>query len=169
MPLHLRPLDVSKDLEGVRSVLIVSCPVCPSVSLAIETASPFIEVSRRGLTTRAFQDHIAEIRESLEQHGIRTAVLSMYIPVPTMCLWTQGQRKRLLKHAKDFEAVLVLGCDSAKHTVQRALNDADCRVVLAMRMTGITNATTKLRFPMTVSLEETTCVDLEERSSAEAP
>jgi hypothetical protein len=154
MPLHLEPLSVSRDLENVTSVLIVSCPVCPPVSLAVQKDSPFIEVFKSGFKTDAFEDHIKEIREPLEQRGVRTGVFSMYVPLPTMCLWTQGQRRRLLKRVKDFEAVLVLGCDSATYTVQQALKDTECQIIQAMHMTGITNATVKFQFPMTVKLEE---------------
>ena len=158
MPLHLEPLDVSGDLDDITSVLIVSCPVCPPVSLAIQRNSPFIELFKSGLKTPAFEDHIKQIREQLEQRGVRTGALSMYAPLPTMCLWTRGQRKRLLKRAKDFDAVLVLGCDSATYTVRQALKDTGCQIIQAMRMTGITNATVKFQFPMTVNLEETTRV-----------
>lgn len=37
MPLHLEPVDLSDELERYESVLIVSCPICPPVSLAAET------------------------------------------------------------------------------------------------------------------------------------
>jgi hypothetical protein len=158
VPLHLEPLDVTGDLENVASVLIVSCPVCPPVSLAIQKGTPFIEVFKSGLKTGAFEDHVQEIRQRLEQRGVRTGVFSTYAPVPTMCLWTRGQRRRLLKRATKFEAVLVLGCDSATHTVQHALEGIDCQIIPAMRLTGITNATVKFELPMTITLEETTCV-----------
>ena len=154
MPLHLEPLDVTGDLENVNSVLIVSCPVCPPVSLAIQKGSPFIELFRSGLKTGAFEDYIEEIREPLEQRGLRTGVFSIYAPLPAMCLWTKAQRRRLLQRAKDFEAVMVLGCDSATYTVQKALKDTECQVIQAMRMTGITNAIVRFQFPMTVKLEE---------------
>ena len=158
MPLHLEPVDVSRELGDATSVLIVPCPVCPPVSLAIQRRSPFIELFKSGIKTRAFEDYISEIREPLEQRGVRTGVFAIYAPLPTMCLWTQGQRKRLLKRAKDFEAAIVLGCDSATYTVEQALEGTGCRVVPAMRMTGITNAAVKLRFPATVTLEEKTRV-----------
>jgi hypothetical protein len=154
VPLHLEPLDLTGDLDKVTSVLIVSCPVCPPVSLAVQKGSPFIELFNSGIKTRAFEDHIDEIRGRLEQRGIRTGVFSIYAPLPTMCLWTNGQRRRLLQRAKDFEAVLVLGCDSATYTVQKALKDTECQVLQAMRMTGITNAIVKFQFPTTVKLEE---------------
>jgi hypothetical protein len=140
------PVDVSEHLQNVSSVLIVSCPVCPPVSLAIQKSAPFIEV------------FIKEIRESLEKQGVRTGVFCTYAPVPTMCLWTKGQRKRLLKRARDYEAVLVLGCESATYSVRQALRGTECRIVEAMHMTGITNATLKFQPPMTLTLEEQTRV-----------
>ena len=159
MPLRLEPLDVSAELENISSILIVSCPVCPPVSLAIERRSPFLEVFKRGLRTGAFEDHIQGIREPLEQRGIRTDVFSLYGPVPMMCLWTKGQRRRLSKRARAFDAVLVLGCDSATHSARRALEDSGCRTIQAMKVTGITNAAVKFQFPGTVTLEEATRVD----------
>jgi hypothetical protein len=166
MPLHLEPLDVTDDLENITSVLIVSCPVCPPVSLAVQNGSPFIEVFKSGLKTGAFEDHVNEIRQALEQRGVRTGVCTMYAPVPTMCLWTGGQRRRLFKRAKDYEAVLVLGCDSATYTVQQALKETDCQVIQAMNLTGITNATVKFMFPMAIKLEETTCLREGEKRDA---
>ena len=154
MALYLEPLDVTGDLDDVASVMIVSCPVCPPVSLAIQRDSPFMEVFKSGLKTRAFEDHIDAIREPLEKNGVRVGVFSTYVPVPTMCLWTQGQRKRLLERAADFEAAIVLGCDSATYTVRQALRDTECRVIQAMRVTGLANATVKLQFPMTIKLEK---------------
>jgi hypothetical protein len=168
MPLHLEPRNVSADLKNVSSVLIVSCPVCPPVSLAMQRGSPFIELFKRGLKTGAFEDLIKEIREPLEQRGVRTGVFSLYAPLPMMCLWTQGQRKRLLKRARNFEAVLVLGCDSATHSVQQELMDTECLVLPAMRMTGITNAIVKFQFPMTLHLEKATQVGAGEGTGKEA-
>jgi hypothetical protein len=69
-----------------------------------------------------------------------------------MCLWTKGQRSRFLKRARDYDAVLVLGCDSATYTAKEALKNTDCQVIRGMRMTGITNASVQFRFPMTIDL-----------------
>jgi hypothetical protein len=124
MPLHLEPVDVSVDLENVRSVLIVSCPVCPPVSLAIQKGTPFIDIFKSGIKTPAFEDHIQNIRESLERRGVRTGVFSMYAPVPTMCLWTRGQHKRLRRRAKDFEAV---AGGAQRHRVPDHARNADDR------------------------------------------
>jgi hypothetical protein len=154
MPLHLEPLDLSNELEEYESVLIVSCPICPPVSIAAERQSPVIEFFKSGVKTRAYEDHLKEIRESLEKRGIRTSLLTFYVPSPMLCLWTAGQRKRLLKRASDFDAVLVMGCESARYTVEHALEGTDCKVLLAMQLVGITNATLKPRFPSTIAFED---------------
>ena len=113
MPINLQPKDVSDDLQNVSSVLIVLCPVCPQFSLAMQQNSPWIEFFKYGLKTGALEDHIKEIRRPLEKRGVRTGVFTMRLPLPMMCLWTKGQRKRLLKRAKNYEVAVVLGCDSA--------------------------------------------------------
>lgn len=160
MPINLEPTDVFGDLEDVNSVLIVLCPVCPQFSLAMRKDSPWIEFFKNGLKTGALEDHIKEIRDPLEKRGVRTGVFTMRLPLPMMCLWTTGQRKRLLKRAKGYEAVVVLGCDSAAFTAQQVLKSTDCRVIQAMRMVGITNATITHRFPLTFELRDTTRVQI---------
>ena len=160
MPINLEPTDVSGDLEDVNSALIVLCPVCPQFSLAMRKDSPWIEFLKNGVKTGALEDHIREIRDPLEKRGVRTGVFTMRLPLPMMCLWTKGQRKRLLKRAKDYEAVVVLGCDSATFTAQQVLKGTGCLVIQAMRMVGITNATITHRFPLTFELQDTTRVQI---------
>lgn len=154
MPLYMEPLDVVADLDGINSVLIVSCPICPPISLSMREKTPFIEFFKHGLKTPAFEDYISSIREPLESRGVRTDVLTMFLPCPMMCLWTKGQRDRLVERAKGYEAVLVLGCNSATQTATDALKDSDCRVIQAMRMKSMANATTKFRLPMNVEFEK---------------
>lgn len=163
MPLHLQPLDFSVELENHKSVLIVSCPVCPPVSLATDKDSPLIEFFKHGIKTGAYEDYLHEIRESLEQRGVKTDVFTSYVPCAATCLWTRGQRNRLLKHAKDYDAALVMGCESARHTVEQTLKSTACEVLLAMQLVGITNASLKFQFPLTVKLENLARVNANER------
>ena len=163
MPLHLEPIDLSDQLQTYRSVLIVSCPVCPPVSLASDNDSPFIEFFKHGIKTPAFEDHLSGIREPLERDGIRTGVFTSYLPCAATCLWTKGQRSRLLKKAREYDAALVMGCESARYTVEETLKDAGCDVILAMQLVGITNAKLKFGFPLTVSLDSLARVSANER------
>jgi len=63
-------------------------------------------------------------------------------------MWTSAQRKKLGKAAKNHEAVIVLGCDSATETVREAVN---CKVIEGMKVSGIMNATLKFHFPCDLS------------------
>jgi hypothetical protein len=121
--------------------------------LAMQQNSPFIEFFKRGLKTGAFEDYIQSIRKPLEQRGVRTGAYSIHTPTPMMCLWMKWQRSRLLKRARNYEAVLVLGCDSATYTVQETLKNTACQVIQGMQMIGTTNATLKVRLPLTIDLD----------------
>ncbi|MBU2675681.1 MAG: hypothetical protein KJP16_01270 [Gammaproteobacteria bacterium] len=153
MPVNLIPKDVSSDLAGLSSVLIASCPVCPPMCIAMQKQEPFIEFFKHGIKTAAFEDYIQSIRHSLEQQGVRTGVFSIHTPTPMMCLWTEGQRKRLRKRAKDYEAVLILACDSGTESAKDALKELDCQVIQSLDMDGVINATTTIHFPLTVIME----------------
>ena len=167
MPLHMEPLEVSVDPRTVASVLIVSCPVCPPVSLAIRRSSPLIELLQTGLRTGAFEAYVDELREPLERIGVRTDVYTRYTPFPTMCLWTNGQRLKLRRRAAEHDLVLVLGCASATRTVEEALEGTECRVVQAMRADGLTNAKLRYRFPATLLLEQAGRVAEDEAATRE--
>ncbi len=153
MPILLEPRDVTEDLKGFKSVLIVSCPMCPPMSLAMQKKKPFIELFKHGIKTEVFEDYIKSVREPLEQRGVQTEVYTTRVPSPLMCLWTQGQRDAFLERARKYEAVLVMGCTSAISTVKEVLKNTDCRIIPAMRMKAIANATMKFRFPFTIGLD----------------
>ena len=153
MPVNLTPRDVSSELAGFNSVLIASCPVCPPMCLAMQEQEPFIEFFKHGTKTAAFEDHIQSIRDSLTQRGVRTGVFCIHTPTPMMCLWTKRQRARLQKRAKHYEAVLIMACDSGTESAKDALKDTDCHIVQALDMDGVINATTSIRFPLTVVME----------------
>lgn len=153
MPVKLTPRDVSSDLAGFNSVLIASCPVCPPMCLAMQKEEPFIEFFKHGTKTAAFEDHIQSIRDSLEERGVRTGVLSLHVPTPMMCLWTKRQRARLRKRAEGYEAVLIMACDSGTESAKDALKDTACEVIQSLDMDGVINATTSIHFPLTVVME----------------
>ena len=162
MPLHLEPLNLSDELKSYRSVLLVSCPVCPPASLAGDNNSPFIEFFKHGIKTPAYEEHLKELRKSMEAKGIRTGVFTSYLPCPTTCMWTAGQRNRLRKRAMNYDAALVMGCESAQCTVEETLKGTKCDAILGMRLVGITNAKLKLKFPLNIKLDGPMRVDAHE-------
>jgi hypothetical protein len=153
MPLHLKPLDLFERLKSYNSVLIVSCPVCPPASLASDNDTPLIQFFKHGIKTPAFEEYVDELKESLEREGIRTGVFTSYLPCPTTCMWTPGQRKRLLRRAREYDAALVMGCTSAQCTVEETLKDTDCDAILGMQLVGVTNARLKFEFPLNIMLD----------------
>ena len=161
MPLLLEPVDVVDQLGDARSVLIASCPICPAFSLAMTEATPLFGIDSGVPRLMALKDHVTGLAQALETRGIRTDTFTIYAPLPMMCLWTEGQRNRLVKRARTFDVVLVLGCDSAAYTVKRALEDSRVRVIQAMRMIGITNAAVGYEAPMKLVLEHATRVPVE--------
>jgi hypothetical protein len=158
MPVHLEPLDVAAELAPFRAVLLVACPVCPPVSLALQEDARLIEFFRHGIRTEAFEDYVRTLRAGLEQAGKRTGVFRIHTPLPMVCLWTEGQRRRLRRRARGYDAVLVLGCDSATRTVKDSLADTARPVFQSMRMTGLSNATAEFRWPLNIELKHGTDV-----------
>ena len=71
-----------------------------------------------------------------------------------MCMWTSGKRKKLQKHAEKYEAVIVLGCDSATETVRDVVKSTDCKVIEGMKVTGIMNAKLSFHLPSNISFED---------------
>ena len=159
MPLHLESLKLADRLKSYQSVLLVSCPVCPPASLASDSDSPLIEFFKHGIKTPAYEEHLKELRKSMEAKGIRAGVFTSYFPCPTTCMWTAGQRNRLRKRAIDYDAALVMGCESAQCTVEETLKGTKCDAILGMRLVGITNAKLKLEFPLNIKLDSPIRVD----------
>ena len=154
MPILLERREFTDDIEGCTSVLIVSCPVCPAMSLALETETPLLEFFKHGIKTEAFEELVASIRNELAERGVRTDTFVSRVPTPLMCVWTEGQRERLREHAKGFDAAVIMGCSSAMHTAEHALKETGCKVIAGMRMKGIANATMKIHPSLTVTVEK---------------
>lgn len=163
MPLHLEPLDLAGKLRDYKSVLIVSCPVCPPASVASDNDAPLMQFFKHGIKTPAYENLLGGLREDLERDEIKTDVFTSYLPCAAACLWTAGQRNRLLKRARGFDAALVMGCESARCTVEDTLKNTDCDVLPGMQLVGITNARLKFEFPMNVRLDHPSRVKANER------
>ena len=152
MPIFLEPQNDFSTLHHFKSVLIVPCPICPAVSLAIQQNKPYMEILRHFLATGALREHVASLKGDLKRHGIRTGIFTSYLPMPLMCLWSAGQRRRLRKRARGYEAVAVLGCDAATFNVASALEPLDCAVVQMMQVAGIVAAIPSFEGPLHLRL-----------------
>jgi hypothetical protein len=154
MPFHLTDRDISPDIAGARSILIVPCRFCPAASLAVRERKPYIELLRSFLRTRSYESYVEALKSRLEREGIRTGVFDSRWPHQFVaCMWTAGHRKDLARRAMAYDAVIVLGCDAAVDTVRSCLESQDCRVIPGMEVEGIMNVVPSLRFPFDISLE----------------
>lgn len=155
MPVHLRDLDVLPELEGASSALIVPCNMCPAVTVAVEEEKPFIRLFRHFLKSAPFERHVKTLQSSLSDQGVRTEVFRSDLPHQWfVCMWPSGRRKKLQKAAKQYDAAIVLGCDTATETVRESLESTGCKVIEGQEVTGFTNAKIRFRLPCNVCFEE---------------
>lgn len=152
MPLYLNDVDVVPEVEGARSVLIVPCRMCPASTLSLRNNRPFFEFFKTFFRSPALEEYVKALQSRLEEQGINAGVY--YSRQFLACAWTLGERKRLLKRSKQYDAAIVLGCDSATESVRDALNSTGCKVIQGMKVAGIVNVKVSFRFPGTLSLED---------------
>jgi len=164
MPIHFDDLDVVSQAEGLSSALIVPCNMCPAVTVAARENKPFLRLFRHFLKSAPFDQYLRTLQARLKEEGVSTKVFASNIPHQWfMCMWTAGQRRKLQEQAKRYDAVIVLGCDSATETVRDVVESANCKVIEGMAVSGITNA--KLRFGLsgTVSFDDCRTVPMSPR------
>ncbi len=171
MPFYLKDRELSSDLVGVRSALIVPCRFCPAAALAVRTKSPYMELSRSFPRTAAYESYIQALKSRLEGQGIRTEVFDSKSPLQyVVCMWGAGRREKLARQAAGYDAVIVLGCDAAAETARQATKSNGCRVIQGMEAEGIMNVAPSVQFPFKVRLEVRSVTRvLEHDAGASAP
>ena len=154
MPIHFNDLDVVSEAAGLRSALIVPCNMCPAATVAVREKKPFMQLFRSFLKSLPFEQYIKELQSRLREQGVNTKVFrSNLYHQWFMCMWTSAQRKKLKSTVRNYEAVVVLGCDSATETVRDAVKSTDCKVIEGMKVAGIMNATLRFHLPCNISFE----------------
>jgi len=152
MPIHFDDLDVVSEIAGLRSALIVPCNMCPAVTVALRENKPFMQLHRSFLKSAPFEKYIRDLQARLEEEGVETDVFrSKLYHQWFMCMWTEARQKKLRRCAEKYDAVIVLGCDSATVTVRDAVESTNCKVVEGMKVTGIMNAKLRFHLPGTIS------------------
>jgi hypothetical protein len=168
MPIHFSDRDVASEVAGLSSVLIVPCYMCPAVTVSVREKKPFIQLFKSFLKSAPFDQYIKTLQYRLKEHGVKTRVFkSMPSHEWFMCMWTSGKRKKLRKYAERYDAVLVLGCDSATETVREALKSTDCKVIEGMEVAGIMNAQIRFHLPGNVSFENSKIVPISQMNQKE--
>ena len=154
MPIHLEELDVVSEAEGLGSALIVACNMCAGASLAMKEERPFLQFFGHLLKSPPLQRHIKELHAQLRAKGVRTkefrgGIIQQFF----LCLWTSRQRNKFQQCAKEYEAVIVLGCESAIRTAADSVKGTNCNVIKGMEVAGIMNTKPRFHFPGNISFE----------------
>jgi hypothetical protein len=161
MPFILDDVDVVSEVAGLSSALIVPCNMCPAINQAVREEKPFIQLFRSFLKSDPFEQHVKELQSQLMEQGIRTEIFASNIPYQWfLCMWTSGQRKKLQERARQYQAVIAMGCDSATATVRDAVKGTDAKVIEGMEVVGFLNAQMKFHLPCNISFEDCTMVPM---------
>ena len=170
MPIHFNDRDVISEVAGLSSALIVPCYMCPAVTVSVREEKPFIQLFKSFLKSAPYEQYITTLRSQLEDHGVKTKVFKS---APShewfMCMWTSGKRNKLQRLAEKYDAVIVLGCDSATETVREAVKSTGCKVIEGMEVAGIMNAQIRLHLPGNVSFDNCKIVPISQQNSGDTP
>lgn len=154
MPIHFHDIDITPEISGLESALIVPCIMCPAVTIAIREQKPLMKFLRNPFKSAPFEKYLESLQSRLLEQGVKNDVFkSRLYPHWFLCMWSAGRRRKLAKQARDYDAVIVLGCDSATATIRDAVQPSGCKVIEAMEVGGLTNAELKFSFPDKVSFE----------------
>ena len=102
---------------------------------------------RSPVKSTPFEEYLETMQSRLDEMGVTSKVFRSNIYHQWfMCMWTERRRKKLASEAKDYDAVIVVGCDSATETVREAVS-SDVKVIEGMKTTGIMNGRLSFRLP----------------------
>ncbi|MFC1479922.1 hypothetical protein ACFL5Y_00545 [Candidatus Omnitrophota bacterium] len=161
MPIHLDELDILSQVKGLNSVLITSCNMCAGASLAMKENKPFIQFFKSLLVSPPLERYVKRLQIQLNEIGVKTkwfkgGIIQQFF----LCLSASRQRNNLHKYGKEYDAVIVLGCDSAIKTVRDSVKGTDCKVIKGMGVGGIMNTKPKFRLPCNISFENAEIVPM---------
>ena len=155
MPIHLRDLDVVSQAAGVSSALIVPCNLCPAVTVAVNQKQPFMKLFKSWLKSAPFEQYIRDLQSRLSDKGVKTTVFRSHLYHQWfLCMWTDRRRRKLQKLAKQHDAVIVLGCDTANETVRDAVKPTGAKVIEGMQVAGLMNAKLSFQLPANIAFKD---------------
>ena len=165
MPIHLHDLDVVSQAAGVNSALIVPCNLCPAVTVAVNQKQPFMKLFRSVLKSAPFEQYIKDLQSRLSDSGVTTKVFKSNIYHQWfLCMWTDRRRRKLQKQAEQYDAVIVLGCDTANETVREAVEPTGARVIEGMQVAGLMNARLSFQLPANVAFKDCKIIPISQRA-----
>jgi hypothetical protein len=159
MPLALRPVPVDRQFDGCGSVMFVACNVCPRMHFAWEQREPIFSMAMLLGKKNGFQTYLRQLRLEAEGRGQRSAIF----PTPSAtagCLWSSALAEKFRRAGADYEAIGVIGCESAVKTVSQVFPEK--RIVQLVQVQGIANFTLRTGWPLRVEIISATQVPLGE-------
>ena len=154
MPVYLKDIHDFEKLEQFESVLIIPCRFCPAASLAVRNNEPYFRFFRDILQTATYERYIEAMKTKLEKRGVKTDVFRSRLPHQfVVCMWTARRRKKLMKQAKKYDALVVLGCEAAVQTILDSCDTASFHVVQGMRNEGIMSILPRFHLPDRITLQ----------------
>ena len=155
MPLHFEDLDVVSEAKGSKSALIVPCNMCPAATVADRENKPFLRIFKDFLKSAPFEEYIYTLQDRLMDQGVRSKVFKSNLPHQWfLCMWTAARQRKLQKHARRYDTVIVLGCESATRTVRDSIGSANCKLIEGMETTGIMNTKLSMKFPCNICFKD---------------
>lgn len=154
MPFHFNTLKDNSEFTSFKSVLIVPCRFCPAASFSISNHKSYIELFRKFLATDSYERYIKNLKSGLVEEGIKTNIFkSKIIHQFVLCMWTSKRRKKLAEQAKNYEAIIVLGCEAAVKTIKDSVKNTSCKVFQGLETKGLMSIQPKFNLNGKVSLE----------------
>ena len=155
MPLHFEDLDVVSAAKDSKSALIVPCNMCPAATVADRENKPFLRIFNDFLKSAPFEKYIATLQERLMEQGVHSKVFKSNLPHQWfLCMWTAARQRKLQKHAKRYDTVIVLGCESATRTIRDSIGSTNCKIIEGMETTGIINTKLSMQFPCDICFKD---------------
>ena len=161
MPLHFEDLDVVSEAKDSKSALIVPCNMCPAATVADRENKPFLRLFKDFLKSTPFENYISTLQDRLQEGGVRSKVFKSYLPHQWfLCMWTAARQGKLQKHARRYDTVIVLGCESATRTVRDSIGSINCKLIEGMETTGIVNTKLSMQFPCDISFKDSKVIPI---------
>lgn len=170
MPIHFNDVDITSKVSGLKSALIVPCIMCPAVTVAIRNKQPLMNLFRNLFKSAPLEEYVRALQTRLRAQDIKTDVFKSRLHHHWfLCMWSSGRREKLQRRAQDYEAIIVLGCDSASKTVRDSVESLGCKVIEGMEVGGLTNAKLNFRLPANITLEDVQIVPMPQQVAGQKP
>lgn len=154
MPFYLKDIEDFEELERFQSVLIVPCRFCPAASFAVRRGEPYFEFFWKFLKTASYERYIERMKADLEKRGVKADVFKSRLPHQfVVCMWSIRRRRKLMRRAMKYEALVVLGCEAALQTIYDSVKETSCRVLQGMRTEGVMSIQPRFHLPCNISLQ----------------